>query len=198
LQFETEIGGRLRTLVVKDQGGGFAVTVDGRTCRVDAARIGADMLSLVIYDMLPKGDTFEKPGASAGDRFTPSPTDVPGLDRRTGSYEVTLWRDRASGRLAVKIGLATIAVGLNGNRRRREDDGHARSGPQLVAAPMPGKIVRVLVKPGEVVRARQPLVVVEAMKMENELRATGDGTVTQIHVREGESVEAGAPVIAIE
>jgi biotin carboxyl carrier protein len=49
-----------------------------------------------------------------------------------------------------------------------------------------------------VVRPRQPLVVVEAMKMENELRAAGEGTVTQIHVAEGASVEAGAPLIVIE
>jgi biotin carboxyl carrier protein len=49
-----------------------------------------------------------------------------------------------------------------------------------------------------VVRPRQPLVVVEAMKMENELRAVGEGTVTQIHVAEGASVEAGAPLIVIE
>ncbi|PWT81817.1 MAG: hypothetical protein C5B57_09775 [Blastocatellia bacterium] len=194
LQFEAEIGGRLRTLVVKDQGGGFAVAVDGRSCRVDAARIGADMLSLVIYDVLPKGDTIERPGASAGDR----PTDAAGLDGRAGSYEVTVWRDRASGRLDVKIGLATIAVGLDGSRRRRDDGGHARSGPQLVVAPMPGKIVRLLVERGQVVRSGQPLVVVEAMKMENELRATGEGTVRQIHVTEGASVEAGAPLVVIE
>ena len=57
---------------------------------------------------------------------------------------------------------------------------------------MPGKVVRVLVKAGDTVRARQPVVVVEAMKMENELRADRDGTVAEIHVREGKSVDAGA------
>ncbi len=57
---------------------------------------------------------------------------------------------------------------------------------------MPGKVVRVLVKPGDAVRARQPVVVVEAMKMENELRAGRDGTVAEIHAREGTSVDAGA------
>ena len=56
----------------------------------------------------------------------------------------------------------------------------------------------MLVKPGEPVRARQPLVVVEAMKMENEIRAAGDGTVARIHVEEGASVDAGAPLIVIE
>jgi biotin carboxyl carrier protein len=60
---------------------------------------------------------------------------------------------------------------------------------------MPGKIVRVLVAAGETVHARQPLVVVEAMKMENELRAGRDGTVAKIHVKEGASVDAGAPLV---
>ena len=63
---------------------------------------------------------------------------------------------------------------------------------------MPGKVVRVLVKPGDTVAARQPLVVVEAMKMENELRAGRDGTVAEVHVREGVSVDAGALLIVIQ
>jgi biotin carboxyl carrier protein len=62
---------------------------------------------------------------------------------------------------------------------------------------MPGKVVRVLVASGDTVHARQPLIVVEAMKMENELRAAGDGTVGEVHVAPGTSVEAGAPLIDI-
>ena len=63
---------------------------------------------------------------------------------------------------------------------------------------MPGKVVRVLVKAGDAVRARQPVVVVEAMKMENELRADREGTVAEIHAREGVSVEAGALLVVIQ
>ena len=62
---------------------------------------------------------------------------------------------------------------------------------------MPGKVVRVLVHPGDRVLARQPLVVVEAMKMENELRAARDGQVAKVHVEEGASVEAGALLIEL-
>jgi biotin carboxyl carrier protein len=62
---------------------------------------------------------------------------------------------------------------------------------------MPGKVVRVLVRPGDTVRARQPLVVVEAMKMENELRAPRDGTVSDVTAREGASVEAGALLVVL-
>ena len=63
---------------------------------------------------------------------------------------------------------------------------------------MPGKVVRVLVKPGDEVKARQGLVVVEAMKMENELRAARDGRVRDVGVAEGQSVDAGAVLLVVE
>ena len=81
---------------------------------------------------------------------------------------------------------------------RRQGGGAAGSGPLRIVAPMPGKVVRVLVKAGDAVLARQPVVVVEAMKMENELRADRDGMVAEIHVREGMSVDAGARLIVIQ
>jgi len=63
---------------------------------------------------------------------------------------------------------------------------------------MPGKIVRVLVKAGDAVRARQPLVVVEAMKMENELGSPKAGRVKEVSVQEGQSVEAGRLLVVVE
>jgi biotin carboxyl carrier protein len=71
------------------------------------------------------------------------------------------------------------------------------SGPRRIVAPMPGRVVKVLVKPGDTVDARQGLVVVEAMKMENELRAPGAGTVTEVKVTEGASVEANSVLVVI-
>ena len=62
---------------------------------------------------------------------------------------------------------------------------------------MPGKVVRVLVKPGDQVVARQGVVVVEAMKMENELRASRPGLVLEVLVVEGASVDTGAPLVVI-
>jgi biotin carboxyl carrier protein len=62
---------------------------------------------------------------------------------------------------------------------------------------MPGKIVRVLGKSGDSVAPRQPVVVIEAMKMENELRAGRGGTIGEVFVQEGQSVEAGAPLAII-
>jgi len=76
--------------------------------------------------------------------------------------------------------------------------GSAGEGPQQVTAPMPGKIVKLLVKPGDRVEPRQGLVVVEAMKMENELRARAAGTVKEVRAIEGTTVEAGAILVILE
>jgi biotin carboxyl carrier protein len=65
-------------------------------------------------------------------------------------------------------------------------------------APMPGLVTRIMVAEGDTVQSGTPLLVMEAMKMENELRAQGDGRVTRIHVTSGSAVEQGAILIAIE
>lgn len=67
----------------------------------------------------------------------------------------------------------------------------------VVKAPMPGLVVRVEVSTGQVVEAGEGLVVVEAMKMENELRAAYAGIVEQIHVSAGQRVEKGAPLVTL-
>ena len=67
-----------------------------------------------------------------------------------------------------------------------------------VIASMPGKIVRLLVKPGESVAAGQGILVVEAMKMQNEMKTRRAGTVVAVGVREGETVAAGAVLVTIE
>jgi biotin carboxyl carrier protein len=64
-------------------------------------------------------------------------------------------------------------------------------GRQQVIAPMPGKVVRVLVKPGDPVDAGQGILVVEAMKMQNEIRAPKRGTVERLVVQEGQTVNSG-------
>ena len=172
LQYEVEINGRLRQVTVHRVDGRFVVAIDRREWMLDASRIDAHTWSLLIDDQ----------------------------DLRTCSHEVTLAPDAHSGALNVRVGWASVAVSVNGRRRlgrKAEGVQAGGSGPLRVVAPMPGKIVRVLVKTGEAVRARQPLIVIEAMKMENELRAAGDGTVAEIQVRDGQSVEAGALLAVI-
>jgi biotin carboxyl carrier protein len=72
------------------------------------------------------------------------------------------------------------------------------SGPAPLVAPMPGMIVRVAVQVGDVVQAGQGLVVMEAMKMENELRASAAGTVKAVLAQPGTAVEKGAILLELE
>ena len=72
------------------------------------------------------------------------------------------------------------------------------TGPAPIIAPMPGLIVRVNVSVGDRVEAGQGLVVMEAMKMENELRAIAPGTVRSVEVSPGTAVEKGALLVALE
>ncbi|MFO0673180.1 MAG: biotin/lipoyl-containing protein [Polyangiaceae bacterium] len=73
----------------------------------------------------------------------------------------------------------------------------AATGEQIVKAPMPGRIVKVLVAEGDQVVVGQPLVVVEAMKMENEVRSKGAGTVKSVNVKAGATVEANAKLLVV-
>jgi biotin carboxyl carrier protein len=68
---------------------------------------------------------------------------------------------------------------------------HARDGHQDVSAPMPGRVVRVLVKSGDAIEAGQGIAVVEAMKMQNEVRSPKSGTIERVLVKEGQTVNAG-------
>lgn len=72
------------------------------------------------------------------------------------------------------------------------------SGPSRLKAPIPGKVVKVKVAPGDDVAPGQPLVVLEAMKMENELAAEQAGCVKVVHVSDGDTVESGQLLVEIE
>ena len=71
-------------------------------------------------------------------------------------------------------------------------------GPRPIVAPMPGMVVKVEVTAGDVVEAGQGIVIVEAMKMENELKASGPGRVARVHVRRGDAVEKDQILVDLE
>lgn len=74
----------------------------------------------------------------------------------------------------------------------------AEGGKQLIDAPMPGKVVKVLVEEGEEVAANQGVVIIEAMKMENEFKSRAAGRVKEVFVKEGDIVEGGEKLLLIE
>lgn len=83
-------------------------------------------------------------------------------------------------------------------RLREATAGASVEGRQVVTAPMPGKVVKVLVKVGDEVKEGQGLVVVEAMKMENELKSPKAGKVTELLAKEGVAVENNAKLVVVE
>lgn len=82
--------------------------------------------------------------------------------------------------------------------RSRRGRGAGSEGPQKLTAPMPGKVVRILAKEKEAVEAGQGIVVIEAMKMQNELKSPKKGTVSQILAKEGATVNAGEVLAIVE
>jgi biotin carboxyl carrier protein len=80
---------------------------------------------------------------------------------------------------------------LTGTKRRPAGGGTLR-------APMPGLVVRIAVEPGQAVEAGMGIVVIEAMKMENELRTSQAGVVGAVHVKVGQAVEKGAALVSVE
>lgn len=117
------------------------------------------------------------------------------LDGR--SYDAKV--EEIAGLLIVVIDGFRFEVDVRDPRRSsRRTSGAGGEGVQQLTAPMPGKIVRVLVAGGDAVEAGQGLVVVEAMKMQNEMKALRAGRVLQVMVREGATVTAGEVLVTIE
>jgi biotin carboxyl carrier protein len=82
--------------------------------------------------------------------------------------------------------------------KTRRSHAHGHDGPKPIKASMPGRVVRLLVKPGDVVEANQGVVVIEAMKMQNELKSPKAGTVADLRVAPGATVTAGEVLAVIE
>lgn len=185
--FDAEVGGRPLSVSVERTGHLLRVSAGGRACLVDACRVGERSWSLLVTP-----DTGSEK-VSSSDRRGPSAS--------CWSIDATVADGPEPGAFDVHIAGGVVAVRLRPARARAGPSAGARpargDGPQRVVAPMPGKIVRVLVGPGDEVAPGQGLIVVEAMKMENELRAARAGRVAQVAVAEGQSVEAGALLLVV-
>ena len=101
----------------------------------------------------------------------------------------------------VTLGSNTYDVQVTDERTLRLNAGRSQlskpTGERFIKAPIPGLIVKIMVQEGEEITTNQPVIILEAMKMENELRAQRDGVVKEILIGVGKSVEQGAELILI-
>ncbi len=146
-------------------------TIDGQPLEADWAEISPGAYSILI-----DGQSYQA-------RVAPAPSSPSG---RTDAWVVT-------------IAEYDFHIEVRDPRTRRfAGQAVAHDGPLDVLAPMPGKIVRVLVSRDQEVGQGEGLVVIEAMKMQNELRAPRAGRITEVHVKEGVGIEAGARLLRLE
>ena len=146
------------------------VLVDGRAIEIDSEQLGSALqVEPGVFSVLAGGASYEVRVRASRQETIAS------ADGREFAVEVRDPRDA-----------------------RRSSNAAVGSGRQNITTPMPGKVVRVLVKPDELVEASQGLVVVEAMKMQNELKAARPGRVIGIRAREGETVGAGDVLVVLE
>jgi biotin carboxyl carrier protein len=162
----------------------FDATVDGRTIRVEVrAREGGYLVTLdgraMEVDHQETGPHFVS--LLIGDRSYEA-----GLEKRPDGYNVVLAED------VLYVELRGASQGASAAPRKAE------TGPARIVAPMPGRLVRLLVEPGQQVEAGAGLVVIEAMKMENELRSPRAGRIAELAVREGQAVETAALLVVVE
>ena len=103
------------------------------------------------------------------------------------------------GALKIQLGTSEIRAEVLDPRAWRGRHGAlAVEGRQQVVSPMPGKIIRILVKPGDAVTAGQGLLVIEAMKMQNEIRSPKDGKIEKVLAEEGQAVNAGDVLVWVD
>jgi len=138
---------------------------EGRlACRMDDQAVETDVaeISPGVYSILLRGRAYR---AEIETRAGQLSVRVAGRELRAEVFDALQWRPRSS------------ALDLEGR--------------QQVIAPMPGKVVRLLAAPGQPIEAGQGILVVEAMKMQNEIRAPKTGTLERLLVQEGQAVNSG-------
>jgi biotin carboxyl carrier protein len=121
------------------------------------------------------------------------------LSLRIGDLAYEVKSERVTNNLHLWVGSRGFAVEVRDPRslrgRTRAGDDH---GPRKITAPMPGKVVRLLIREGDEVELGRGVAVVEAMKMQNEIKSPKKGTIQRILVSEGAAVNAGDVLAIVE
>lgn len=166
--YSADLQGTIHKLAVKGTGSPVPVQVNGHTYEVDFSAADGSLLSLLVMGRSYEADVVEE----------------------------------EEGVLAVWVEGETYRIEYQeeGRRSRRSagTTGQSVSGRQVITAPMPGKVAALLVSPAQEVSAGQGVIVIEAMKMENELKASRPGVVKEIMVQEGAAVGGGDVLVVIE
>ena len=170
MRLNAEIDDEKVALEVKREGGRVLGEVGGRLYELEVRELGAGQ-----YLLIHEGRVYEcRVGAEPG--------------------------SAGRGALRVSVGAREYGIRLTDPKHLRGAGagGGEQGGRAQLKAPMPGKIVRVLVEAGQAVESGQGLVVVEAMKMQNELKSPKSGTVAELRAEPGATVNAGDVLVVVE
>jgi biotin carboxyl carrier protein len=163
----------------------YEVTVGDKTHRVELTRSGAEWQCKVDDRSLPVNVAITTQG-------------VLSLILDGHSWQVI--QESSATETNIIIGHERFSTTLRDPRSlrsRRRDEGGGK-GPKKITAPMPGKVIRILAQTGDEVQAGQGVVIIEAMKMQNELKSPKQGKLKKLHVQEGALAEAGQVLAEIE
>jgi len=166
----------------------YHATIDGKQFTAEIENLEKDRLAITL-----DGKRYEVDSASTGNGAASML-----INQR--SYCVR-YEEAEGDEIVIYLGNQPFRVDIANEQRFRLRAGFAKvslHGSQVVVAPMPGKVVRVLVGLGDEVKENQGLVVVEAMKMENELKSPKAGKIVELLAQEGSAVEKNAKLLVVE
>lgn len=166
---DIRIGGRdASAKLLKMEGAKATIEVDGKTYLVDVV-----MVEEGVYSILHEGNSYNIeliPGSGPKNYF---------VNTYSSSHEIEI-------------------IDAQSRYQKSRNSGNINSTEKVITAPMPGKVIRIPVKIGQKVRMGETLIVISAMKMENDYQSPIDGVVKHILVNQGDSVTDNQPLIEIE
>lgn len=171
----------------------FSVTVGGQSLLVCVRKVREDEFDVSVGDgAFVRVDRRDVRSHSGATRWSWMETGVlvkATVDQLGADLRITLGGAEVNAK--IQDARKALVANLSGSTSR------SVAGPFRLRTQIPGRVVKVLVAVGDLVKEGQPLVVVEAMKMENEMRAPRDGAVAEISAIEGSTIEAGASLLVL-